>query len=142
PAYRASPAPEEPDDTVDFTLTDEQEAIRELSGRILGEQLPPSRLRELEAGDWFADDVWAELAKADLLGLALPEAQGGGGYGLLEVALVAEQIGRTVAPVPYLSCIVGGALPIAAFGTPEQQAAHLPGVIAGTERLALAAYEE
>ncbi|MDQ2648060.1 MAG: acyl-CoA/acyl-ACP dehydrogenase [Actinomycetota bacterium] len=126
---------------MDFTLTTEQEAIRELSGRILGEQLPPARLRELEAGDWFADDVWAELAKADLLGLSLPEAHGGGGYGLLEVALVAEQIGRAVAPLPYLSCIVGSALPIAAFGTPEQQGTFLPGVIAGTELLALAAYE-
>ena len=93
---------------MDFTLTDEQQAIADLAHRILSEQLPPERLRELEQTDaWFADDVWAELGKADLLGIALPEADGGGGYGILEACLIAEQIGRTVAPVPYLSSIVG-----------------------------------
>ena len=51
---------------MDFTLTEEQEAIRDLAARILTEQLPPERLRALEAGGaWFADDVWAELAKAE-----------------------------------------------------------------------------
>ena len=120
---------------MDFTYDDEQQAISELSHRILSERLPPERLRELEqaaasgAGSWYAEDVWRELAKADLLGIALPDADGGGGYGLLAACLVAEQIGRTVAPVPYLSAIIGGALPVAAFGTPEQQARLLPGVI-------------
>ena len=65
---------------MDFTLTDEQQAIADLAHRILSEQLPPERLRELEQTDaWFADDVWAELGQADLLGIALPEADGGGG---------------------------------------------------------------
>ncbi len=67
--------------------------------------------------------MWAALAKADLLGISLPEADGGGGYGLIEACLIAEQIGRTVAPVPYLSCIVGAALPVAEFGYPAQRAA-------------------
>ena len=82
---------------MDFTLTDEQQAIADLAHRILSEQLPPERLRELEQTDtWFADDVWAELGKADLLGIALPEADGGGGFGILEACLIAEQVGRTV----------------------------------------------
>jgi acyl-CoA dehydrogenase len=124
---------------MDFTLTDEQTAIAELSHRILSEQLPPERLRELEHGpDWFADDVWRELAKADLLGLALPESVGGGGYGLLEACLVAEQVGRTVAPIPYLSCIVGAALPVAEHGAEEQRARLLPGVVDGSHTLSVA----
>jgi acyl-CoA dehydrogenase len=124
---------------VDFTLNEEQVAIGELAHRILSEQLPVERLRELERGEtWFADDVWTELAKADLLGLALPESVGGGGYGLLEACLVAEQVGRTVAPVPYLSCIVGAALPIAEHGTVEQRARLLPGVIDGSSLLTVA----
>ena len=61
---------------MDFTLTDEQQAIAELAHRILSEQLPPERLRELERTEsWFADDVWAGLGQADLLGIALPEAR-------------------------------------------------------------------
>ena len=127
---------------MDFTYSDEQQAISDLSRRILSEQLPAERLRALEAGPtWFADDVWAELAKADLLGIALPEADGGGGYGLVEACLIAEQVGRTVAPVPYLSCIVGAALPLAEFGDDAQRAELLPGVIAGTTLLTVALYE-
>jgi alkylation response protein AidB-like acyl-CoA dehydrogenase len=127
---------------VDFTLSDEQQAIAELAHRILSEQLPPERLRELEQGTtWYADDAWRQLAKADLLGIALPEADGGGGYGLLEACLVAEQVGRTVAPLPYLSCIVGAALPLARFGTAEQRGRFLPGVIDGSRTLTVALHE-
>jgi acyl-CoA dehydrogenase len=127
---------------MDFSLTDEQQAIADLAHRILSEQLPPERLRELEqTDDWFADTVWAELGKADLLGIALPEADGGGGYGILEACLVAEQIGRTVAPVPFLSSIVASAMPVAEFGTDAQRKQLLPDVIAGAATLTLALYE-
>lgn len=127
---------------MDFTLTEEQEEIRSLAERILQEKLPPERLRELEAGEvWFDDDVWLELAKAGLLGICLPEADGGGGYGLIEACLIAEQLGRTVAPVPYLSAIVGAGLALAEFGTPAQRAQHLPGLIDGSGVLTVALYE-
>jgi alkylation response protein AidB-like acyl-CoA dehydrogenase len=85
--------------------------------------------------------VWQELAKADLLGVVLPEADGGGGYGITEACLIAEQIGRTVAPLPYLASIVGSALPLAAFGTDVQRAALLPSVIDGSRTLTVALYE-
>jgi alkylation response protein AidB-like acyl-CoA dehydrogenase len=81
------------------------------------------------------------LAKADLLGIALPEADGGGGFGLLEACLVLEQIGRAVAPLPYLTTIVGGAMPVAAFGSDAQRKELLPGVIDGSVRLSIALYE-
>lgn len=127
---------------MDFTLSDEQTAIAELAGRILSEQLPVERLKEIEEGEqWFAADVWAELAKADLLGIALPEAQGGGGFGFFELALILEQVGRTVAPVPVLPALVLGALPIAEFGTDAQRDALLPGVIAGDTILTAALLE-
>jgi alkylation response protein AidB-like acyl-CoA dehydrogenase len=127
---------------MDFTLTDEQEAIRDLATRILTEQLPPERLRALEeAGTWYADDVWEALAKAELLGICLPEADGGGGFGLIEACLIAEQVGRTVAPIPYLSAIVGAGLPVAHFGSDAQRAQHLPGLIDGSRLLTVALQE-
>ena len=127
---------------MDFTYTDDQQAIAELTYRILSEQLPPDRLRELEQTDgWFADDVWLALAKADLLGIALPEADGGGGYGIAEACLIAQQIGRTVAPLPFLSTIVASALPLARFGSDEQRQRFLPSVIDGSATLAMALYE-
>ncbi|MEO6318798.1 MAG: acyl-CoA dehydrogenase family protein [Acidimicrobiales bacterium] len=127
---------------MDFTFTDEQQAISDLAYRILSERLPCERIRQLEQTDtWFADDVWAELGQADLLGIALPEADGGGGFGLLEACLIAEQVGRTVAPVPFLSSVVAAALPLAEFGSPAQRERLLPGVISGTATLATALYE-
>ena len=117
---------------MDFALSDEQTAIAELAGRILTEKLPPERVREIEQADeWFAPDVWRELAKADLLGIALPEADGGGGYGLFELALILEQVGLAQAPVPVLATLVLGALGVAEFGSADLRARLLPGVIAG-----------
>lgn len=117
---------------MDFSLSDEQTAIRDLAARILSEQLTPERLSAIEeTDDWFAGDTWADLAKADLLGLCLPEAHGGGGYGFFELALLCEQVGRAVAPLPLLPTLVLGALPLAEFGTDEQRRSLLPGVAAG-----------
>ncbi len=119
---------------MDYALSEEQTAVRDLAAQILGDQLPAERLRELEQSDadWFARDVWAELAKADLLGLCLPEAHGGGGYGVFELGLLLEQVGRAVAPLPVWSTLSLGALPIAEFGTDAQQADLLPKVIDGS----------
>lgn len=133
---------------MDFTLSEAQTALTELAGQILADKVPPERLREIEAegaqdpARGYADDAWHELAKADLLGVALPEADGGGGYGILEACLVLEQIGAAVAPVPYLATVVLGSLPLARFGTAHQRAAWLPGVITGDVVLTAALVED
>ena len=129
---------------MDLSLSEDQQSISDLAGRILTEKLPPQRLRDIEtdpAGRWFADDVWNELAKADLLGVCLPESVGGGGYGFMEACLILEQQGRTVAPLPLMQTLVLGALPIARFGSPEQQQQLLPGVINGSIILTAALFE-
>ena len=99
---------------MDFSFNEEQDDLKGLVEKILEGELTSERLKEVEAGDDnFDRDLWAKLADAGLLGIAIPEAHGGGGYGFLEVALVLEQVGRTVAPVPYYESVVLGALPIA-----------------------------
>lgn len=129
---------------MDLSLSEEQQSIADLAGQILTDKLTPARIREIEtdpAERWFADDVWNELAKADLLGICLPESVGGAGYGFFEACLLLEQQGRTVAPLPLLPTLVLGALPIARFGSAEQQHALLPGVIDGSTILTAALYE-
>jgi 3-oxocholest-4-en-26-oyl-CoA dehydrogenase beta subunit len=127
---------------VDFDLTDDQRAIADLAATILGDRVTPDALRSMErAGEWALPEVWTALAKADLLGIALPEADGGGGYGLLEACLVAEQVGRHTAPVPYLQSVVGAAMPIARWGTDAQRARYLPGVVDGTTVLTVGLHE-
>jgi 3-oxocholest-4-en-26-oyl-CoA dehydrogenase beta subunit len=117
---------------MDFSLSDEQQALQGLARQILGDRMTPARLKEVEAGpEWFDRETWAELAKANLLGIAVPEAHGGLGYGFLELCLVLQEQGRTAAPLPLLATLVMGALPIARFGRAEQQARLLPGVVSG-----------
>src|SRR5260221_4048219 len=112
---------------MDFSLSEEQEAIRSLARQILSDLVSPERHKELEADDqWFDRKAWSALADAGLLGIAAPEAHGGSGLGFLEVALVLEEVGRTVAKRPYLASVVMGILPIARFGDDTLQRTWLP----------------
>jgi alkylation response protein AidB-like acyl-CoA dehydrogenase len=129
---------------MDFIFSDEQQAISDLAAQILGDKVTQERLKAIDKGDddRFARDIWEALAAANLLGIALPEDDGGSGFGILEACMILEQVGRAVAPVPYFATIVLGALPLAAFGTPAQRAAWLPGVISGETLLTAALCEE
>jgi alkylation response protein AidB-like acyl-CoA dehydrogenase len=127
---------------MDFSLSEEQQATRELAKQILGDLMTPERHRELElAGEWTDTKVWSALADAGLLGIAVPEVHGGAGLGFLEVALVLEEVGRTTAKVPYLPTVVLGAMPLAEFGTAEQQSQWLPKVVSGEAVLTAALVE-
>ena len=126
---------------MDFALSEEQQAIVELGEQILGDLCAPERLREVEAGtDWFHRDLWSELAKSELLGIALPTEVGGGGFGFLEACLLLERQGRSVAPVPLVSALVAS-LSVAEFGDPGQRSAWLPGVVTGDTILTVALAE-
>ncbi|HXX89453.1 MAG TPA: acyl-CoA dehydrogenase family protein [Acidimicrobiales bacterium] len=117
---------------MDFSLDEEQEAVRELAARILGDLSTPERLKELEASDDRIDrKAWQELANAGLLGIALPESDGGADLGFAATAVVAEEVGRAAAAVPYVAVAVTGAGPIAALGTDAQKARWLAGILAG-----------
>jgi alkylation response protein AidB-like acyl-CoA dehydrogenase len=110
--------------------------LRELARKILEEQVTPDRLREIERGTVNYDAaLWAALAKANLLGIAVPVDHGGMGQGFAELAVLVEECGRVVAPVPAIPTLVGAALPIARFGSPAQQSHWLPRVAAGTTLL-------
>ena len=117
---------------MDFSFSEEAEAAGDLARQILEGQVTQDRLKELEQGAAPYDErTWAELAKAGLLGLALPEEVGGAGLGFIELYRVLEQVGRTAAPVPVLPTVVMGALPIARFGSDDQRRRMLPAVAAG-----------
>jgi alkylation response protein AidB-like acyl-CoA dehydrogenase len=127
---------------MDFSLTDEQEAIRGLARQIFSDRVTHERLRALEDGpEWFDLDLWKELGQASIPGTSLPEAYGGSGLGLLETCIVFEELGRALAPVPLLPTVVLGALPIAEFGSEEQRREWLPGVVSGDVVLSAALQE-
>lgn len=118
---------------MDFSYTDEQQALLDLAAQILGDRATPERLKQLErsGAPRFDADLWGELARAGLLGIGIPEALGGSGFGFLEATGVIEQIGRRTAPVPYLETVVMGVLPLVAFGGEAQQRDLLPRIAAG-----------
>ena len=107
---------------MDFSLNESQRELAALCRRIVADKATPRRQAEVEAaGDRFDPVLWADLADAGILAAALPESLDGAGLGLLEQCSVLEELGRAVAPVPYLASIVLGTGAIAAFGTPDQQ---------------------
>lgn len=117
---------------MDFSFTEAQSAVADLSRKIFAERVSPATLKAAEAEpDWFYRRLWADLAAAGLLGTAIPESEGGSGHGLLELCALLVEAGAVVAPIPLWPTLVLGALPIAALGTAEQKQRLLPGVVAG-----------
>jgi acyl-CoA dehydrogenase len=104
---------------MDFELTETQQELAGLTRRILDDRVTQSRLREIEnSGRHFDRELWSDLRAAGVLSAALPEAVGGGGLELAEHCSVLIEMGRAVAPVPYLWSIAVGAACLAEFRSP------------------------
>jgi len=126
---------------MDFALSEEQQELAGLAARILEDRMDLQHLKERDRShDWYDLDTWREFAKANLLGIALPEAVGGLGFGLLDLGMVLREVGRNVAPLPAIPTLVSAAMPIARFGTDAQQA-MLSKVVAGDVLLTAALVE-
>ena len=107
---------------MDFLLNEIDLELATLTRSILAGGRHGGELAEATAGAaGLADGQWADLAKAGVLSAGLPDSLGGSDAGLLAQCAVLTEIGRAVAPVPYLEAIVLGAGAVARFGTPEQQ---------------------
>jgi alkylation response protein AidB-like acyl-CoA dehydrogenase len=129
---------------MDFVISEDQLAFAGLAARILADGASHEKLREIEnkPGPRFDRALWAELSRAGLLGIAIPEVYGGSEQGFFELALILEEAGRRTAAVPLLETTVLGALPIAQFGSEEQKASWLPRVVEGEVVLTAALIED
>jgi alkylation response protein AidB-like acyl-CoA dehydrogenase len=108
---------------MDFSLSEEQQELAGLAARILGDRMDLQHLKARDrSADWYDLDTWHEFAKANLLGIALPESAGGLGLGFLDLCMVLREVGRHVAPLPVIPTLVSASLPIARYGTDVQQA--------------------
>lgn len=120
---------------MDFSFSEEQQAVAELAAQIFGDHA--ERVREVERSvDRVDRRLWSALAAANLLGIALPEEHGGSGLGMVELCLELEAQGRSVAPVPLLWTVVA-AMCIAEFG----DAGTLNAVVGGETMLTVALSE-
>lgn len=117
---------------MDFAFTEEQTTITKVARELFGHRVTPERLTELEADGASHDaTLWNDLAKADLLGITLPESVGGSGGGFLELGLLLAEVGYAVAPAPVYGTLLLGADPIARHGTSAQRERYLPDVVTG-----------
>ena len=123
---------------MDFTLGEEPHAVRDLARQIFADHAAQERIRAAEPSG-IDPELWTALADAGLLGVAVPEDAGGAGLGVAGLAVLLEEQGRAVAPVPVWPSVVA-ALTLAAHGTPEQREA-VPALADGSERATLALEE-
>jgi alkylation response protein AidB-like acyl-CoA dehydrogenase len=119
-----------------FDLTDEQQAIRTTARDFLAARYKSERIRELtDSEHGFERSDWEEMAELGWPGLALPEEWGGQGLGIVDLAVLFEEMGYALAPSPLLSNTVVG-LALAFCGSEEQRERWLRPLAAGERRAA------
>ncbi len=106
---------------MDFSVSEDQQLVRELAAQIFGDCGNHERSRKLEdAGAWLDEELWGKLLAANLTALSVPEALGGSGLGLIENVLVLREVGRSCAPAPLFETLILGTMPLVEFGSDEQ----------------------
>lgn len=127
---------------MNFSFSEDQLAIQDLVEKMMADRVTDEFWRDFAGSDAPYDaELWSLLAESGMLGMALPESCGGSEMGMIELCLLLQAQGRFLAPVPLLSTLVAGALPIAWFGTEIQQQAYLPRVVSGDAVLTAALSE-
>src|SRR5438128_3875851 len=117
---------------MDLTLSEDQDLLAQTAASFVTRECPPDRVRALEATpDVHDPGLWRAMVELDWCGLALPVEHGGAGQGLLEVAVLADQLGRGPVPSPLFASTTLAALPIARAGSDEQRGRLLPALASG-----------
>jgi len=118
---------------MDFEFSADQELLRETVRRFLAERAPvtPYVRSMLDDTRGTTDAVWRGLADLGVTGLLVPEAHGGAGMGMVDAAVVLEELGRVVHPGPYRASAIGAVSLVLAAGGPREHAFLLPGLASG-----------
>ncbi|NYG58583.1 hypothetical protein BJ980_001506 [Nocardioides daedukensis] len=125
---------------MDFTYDDEQQALRDAVRGLIGKKYSDfeTRRQTVAADPGFDETTWSRLAELGALGLPFSEDDGGAGAGPIEVAIVAQELGRVIAPEPYLTSVVLAGGLVADAGSDTQRAEILGALSAGESILAFA----
>lgn len=127
---------------MNFDFSDEQKQMRDEARKFLSEQCPPKAVREVLDGKAPYDKLlWKGLAEMGFLGIAIPEQFGGAGAGHLELCVIAEEMGRALAPVPFSSTVYLAAEALLIAGSDAQKQKWLPKIASGDAIGTLALFE-
>ena len=117
---------------MNFDFSDEQKQLRDQARRFLADRSSPAAVRAiLEGPEPYDRELWKGLGEMGFLGAAIPEEYGGVGLGHLELCVIAEELGRAVAPVPVASSIYQAAEALLVAGSEDQKQAWLPKLASG-----------
>jgi alkylation response protein AidB-like acyl-CoA dehydrogenase len=117
---------------LDFEFSEDQELLRATVRRFLTERAPIAYVRTMLDDDrGTTDDVWSGLTALGATGLLVPEAHGGAGMGMVDMAVVLEELGRAVHPGPFASTAVGAVSLVALAGSEDDRAELLPALASG-----------
>ena len=123
---------------MDFGLTDDQRDIQRTARDLLGERSTFARVREHAEARTTDEALWRELCELGWPGIAISEEHGGQGLGVIELSILCEELGRSLAPVPFLPSAMAACV-IEQAGSSEQRERWLPGLASGETIGALAA---
>ena len=128
---------------MNFSFSEDQVLLRNSVRAALDEQCTPAHVRAMaDDARGYSETLWSEMAKLGWLGLPFAEEQGGAGLGLVELALVLEEMGRAAYPGPYFASVVLGGLGIQLGGSAAQQERWPPAIASGQARASAALLED
>jgi len=128
---------------MNFSFSEDQILLRNSVRAALDEECKPAHVRAMaEDPRGYGEAFWGEMAKLGWLGLPLPEEQGGAGLGLVELALVLEEMGRAAYPGPYFASVVLAGLGLGLAGSAAQKEKWLPAIASGRARGTAALLED
>ena len=117
---------------VNFDFSADQKALREQARKFLAEHASSSRVRRiLDGAAPYDAELWRGMGEMGWMGTAIPDAHGGAGFGYLELCVIAEELGRSLAPTPFASTIYLAAEALLLAGTEAQKKRWLPRITQG-----------
>src|SRR6185437_1400747 len=127
---------------MNFDFSDDQKQLRDQARKFLTEKCPPKAVRAVLDGKAPYDkELWKGFAEMGFLGVAIPEEYGGAGAGHLELCVIAEEVGRALAPVPFSSTVYLAAEALLIAGSDAQKQKWLPKIASGEAIGTLALFE-
>jgi alkylation response protein AidB-like acyl-CoA dehydrogenase len=117
---------------MDFDFSDDQKLLKQTAADYLREHSPLSVCRAvLESDASYSEALWTGIAQMGWLGTAIPEEYGGAGFGDPEMAVIAEEVGAALAPIPFSSTAYLASEAILQFGSEAQKQKYLPAFASG-----------
>lgn len=127
---------------MDLGFTEQQDLLKNAARDFLETECPEQLVRDMEEDEQgYSPALWSKMAEQGWQGLLIPEEHGGAGFDFLDLCVLLEEFGRALVPGPFMSTVLGGAVPIADIGSDAQKAEFLPKIASGDLIFSLALTE-